>query len=159
MNHFQKTILIVFLAGSVTSLFAQQNLVASGGDTATATGSVAWSVGIIAYSTWSDTSGKVTEGVQQPYEIYIMESINEPVPVECVLFPNPSPGKITLRLSGNDRKKLDCTIFNEEGSLLQSLDISGGDNIILLDGYKPATYFLVLSENGSPLRTYKIVKK
>ena len=51
---------------------AQESANASGGDASGSGGTVAYSVGQVVYTTNTDASGTVSQGVQQPYEIFTL---------------------------------------------------------------------------------------
>ena len=48
---------------------AQQAIVPIGGDAIGASGQISYSIGQIAYTTYEGSTGSVSQGVQQPFEI------------------------------------------------------------------------------------------
>ena len=82
---FNKLILsVTFLLGlGLTGLQAQEAVLASGGDTSGSGGSISYSVGQVVYTTNTGTSGySVAEGVQQPYEISVVTSLDKSINIK-----------------------------------------------------------------------------
>jgi hypothetical protein len=143
----------------LSPLFAQESILSAGGDPSSATGSVSWSVGGIVYSTWIDTTGSVVEGVQQPYEIYIT-GLGEPGSAGvCTIYPNPSTGKITIRISQSTAKDFSWSLTDQEGRLLMQNSLYEKETAVSIDDLVPSVYFLTVLKNELPLKTYKIIKK
>jgi hypothetical protein len=77
---------------------AQENITVSGGTLSGIDGAVSYSVGQIFYITYSGAKGSITQGVQQPYEISPISSINEfdGIDLICLAYPNMLPAIILL---------------------------------------------------------------
>ncbi len=82
--------LLVVITLGISSLLAQQTIPASGGDATGSGGSVSYSVGQVFYHTHSAAAGSVAEGVQQPFEIFIITSADDLITNKIHLraFPN-----------------------------------------------------------------------
>jgi len=65
-----KLILMLLLTACFTGVSAQEAVLATGADAAGSGGKVSYSVGQIAYTSQTGSNGSVTQGVQQPYEIF-----------------------------------------------------------------------------------------
>lgn len=161
MKIFMRVFLIIILSGlSMSELFAQQDVLSASCDGSGNGGTVSWSVGLVAYSTWSDVAGILTEGVQQPYEIFNPDGIEDFVSnSEFSVFPNPTTGKVTLKSFNINLKNRSASIYNMEGTVLRSVSVDAEEVAIPMDDLKPATYFLVILEKDQPVKTYKIIKK
>ncbi len=61
------TIMLLFIG-----LHAQESTTASGGEASGDGGTVSYSVGQVVYGTHSGTTGSVSEGIQQAYEISVI---------------------------------------------------------------------------------------
>ena len=83
-------ILLFVLSASV--LFAQNAVTVSGGEANGNSGSVSYSIGQTFYSTNVGSNGQVSEGVQQPYEIYDVTEVQSTISdvISLSAFPNPT---------------------------------------------------------------------
>ncbi len=161
MKIILKLFFILILAEfPIGALFAQQDILSANCNATGNGGTVSWSIGLVDYSAWSSTTGTVTEGVQQPYEFFIISGLEEfESSTECTVFPNPTTGKIILKFLNHNLKNLSSCIFDLEGARLREIAVDSEEISIPMDDLKPATYFLVILENDRPVKTYKIIKK
>jgi hypothetical protein len=94
----KRTIIIVmFLLGfGLLGLTAQQTVSPAGGNASGSGGKASYTVGQVMYTLKGGSSGSLSEGVQQPYEIYIISGIVDPVNIalELLVYPNPVSGEI-----------------------------------------------------------------
>ena len=92
--------LLLLLFCSSFNLYAQNNTVASGGQANGSGGTSSYSVGQINYSSYTGSSGSVTQGVQQPYEISVVTSIkNIAIDLKAQIYPNPTTDKLILSIN------------------------------------------------------------
>ncbi len=70
---------------------AQQGFVFAGGDATDASGSVSYSAGQVFFHTFSSGGGSLAEGLQQPYEISTITSIEEAEDIELLFSAYPNP--------------------------------------------------------------------
>ena len=161
MKSFLKLLLLLMLTGfPMAELVAQQEILSAACDATGTGGTVSWSVGQVAYNDWSDVTGTLTEGVQQPYEIFIMSGLEDfESDPEFIVFPNPTSGKVTLKFFKPHLDNLTSCIYDVEGALMCRNTIDAEEIIIPMDNLKPATYFLIILEKDQPVKTYKIIKR
>ena len=161
MKILLKILFIIVVAGCpISSLIAQQAVLSADCEGSGTGGTVSWSVGQVAYGSWSDATGIKTEGVQQPYEIYIMIGIEEVgSDPGCILFPNPTAGNVTLKFLQSNFKNFSFTLYDLNGKSLRSGTIDKEAVSISMEDLHPDTYFLVLSEKDQAIKTYKIIKQ
>lgn len=70
MKHKKLILALIFMMGfGLLTSKAQHSVNTTGGDASNESGSVSYSIGQIVYSAYADSDGRVSEGVQQPYEI------------------------------------------------------------------------------------------
>jgi len=101
MNYKKFNLCTVLLLGlGLTGLHAQEALPATGGNVSGSGGSVSYSVGQVVYKTHTGTSGTMAQGVQQPFEISVVNGIEEAngISLELSVFPNPVTDFIRLRI-------------------------------------------------------------
>jgi len=161
MKIILKVSLLLVLAGiPISALFAQQDILSAGGDAAGTGGTVSWSVGQISYTAWTATTGTITEGVQQPHEIFNMAIIEKfTSDFGCIIFPNPTTGKVTLIIRDHALNDLSFRIYDMEGIRVSEDTIDSEEVSIPMDDLKPAIYFLVILEKNQPIKNYKIIKQ
>jgi hypothetical protein len=161
MKMIHKIFLLLMLAGyPMSMLFAQQNVLSAGGDASGTGGSVSWSIGQVAWCTWIDTAGKINEGVQQPFEIFIPNGFEELSSApECIVYPNPTSGNVTLKSFDTKIKNRSCNIYDLEGELLKTVPVNAAEVSIPMDDLVPSAYYLVIFDKDQPVKTYKIIKR
>ncbi|MEX2595354.1 MAG: T9SS type A sorting domain-containing protein [Salibacteraceae bacterium] len=138
---------------------AQQATTTSGGDASGSGGTVAYSVGQIVYTTYTDASGKVSQGVQQPYEIFTV-GINEPIlNISLSVFPNPTADNLTLLISEYNNEKLSYQFFDMQGRMLFQDRIVGTQTQINATELPSATYFInIVNQESNTIQSFKIIK-
>ncbi|MGI6479934.1 MAG: hypothetical protein ACOX0M_10915 [Salinivirgaceae bacterium] len=99
---------VLLLGLGLTGLQAQTSVNATGGDASGSGGSVSYSVGQVAYQTHTGTSGSVSEGVQQPFEISVVTGIEEAkgINLSVSAYPNPTTDYLTLEVEEFDLSNL-----------------------------------------------------
>lgn len=141
-------------------LLAQTAFVTVGGDLLSEEGSVSFSVGQIAYKSLSGNDGNVNQGVQHPYEIYVLTAADNIAlkDFECNAFPNPTNDLLVLSIKNKEPFGLSYQLVNSTGCLLDQKDIQDEETTLSMKIYTPAVYFLRLIENENIVRTFKIIK-
>ncbi len=157
-THFA-VLLSGFLTGNVFTMNAQSGNVASGNDASGINGTVNSSVGQIDYTTKSSSAGSVAEGIQQPYEIFIITGIEEKeITLNISVYPNPTSETISLDLGSIDFEKMTYALFNLEGSLISQNFLIKKQTDIPLSGKAAGTYFIKVFNNKNEIKVFKIIK-
>lgn len=177
MDSFQiRIFFIVFgflMFGTFTS-GAQEAIPAAGGTVTGQGGSVSFTVGQVVYTTVSGQEHTVFQGVQQPYEISVVTSIDE-IPfsgIDVQAYPNPANDFVTIRVESglNEHyQTLTYELFDMTGRVLEKKTISSDLTNIPMVHLAPATYLLQVynssgtrsSESNLTIysKTFKIIKK
>lgn len=154
---------VFFLATSMTSLYAQDALVANGGNGTCAAGSVSFSIGLVNYTYQTDGNRSVTEGVQHAYEI-------EQTPVAFALIPQPSiivyPNPTTDLLAMSIEEPIDnengnnltYELLNASGSRIMSGELRTQLSEISMKDQVGGSYYLVIRQNEQQISINKIIK-
>ena len=152
---------LAFIGTSSFASFGQQATVSSGGDVSATDGSVSYSVGQVVVQTLTDGTFSVAPGVQQPYEVSEFIGLYEIAMsnLELSAFPNPTTDGITLGISNYADETLSYVLLDASGRKLQESKIFTASTVIDLNSLQPATYFLRVDENASPIKTFKIIKR
>ena len=150
--------LSVLLLGLGLTAQAQQATLSSGG-MATGSGSVAYSIGQIAYTTATNASGSITQGVQQPIEIYTL-GVDDFVNISLIMkaYPNPTQGDLTLEITDLKLENLTFQLIDLQGRSIENRKIANTNETIKMENLPSATYFLKVTNNNKEVKSFKIIK-
>lgn len=151
--------IICLFAIDQTKLQAQETLSASGGNATGTNGSMSYTVGQVFYSTVTGTNSTLTEGVQQPYEIFRVTSSFMESFLTVLAYPNPTTDYLILEVDNPIKNNLRYQLFNGHGQLLSSKTISNSQTIISMGNYIPAIYYLRIFQNYKEVTSFKIIKQ
>lgn len=153
-------VLIIFQGFSLGLAFAQSNVTTSGGEVVSDKGTVSFSVGQVVYKTYAATDGSVSQSLQQPYEIYLVSSIEHPAYINLSIraYPNPANDYLLLNIDNFEISNLNYQLYNMNGDLLEKNVIIGNESKINLSGYTSAVYFIKVSKNNQVIKEFKIIK-
>jgi hypothetical protein len=160
MKHLIKTLIAFCLFGSGTTMQAQNTIPASGGNISGGGGTVSYSVGQVVYTTNTGSNGSVAQGVQQPFEISVVTSVEEAkgISLEIVLYPNPATDFIILKIENCEIENLSYQLIDINGNLLLSNKVESNETNIAMSNRVSGTYFLNVTDNKKIIRTFKIIK-
>jgi hypothetical protein len=151
--------LLLLLFCSSFNLYAQNNTVASGGQANGSGGTSSYSVGQINYSSYTGSSGSVTQGVQQPYEISVVTSIkNIAIDLKAQIYPNPTTDQLILSINTQEYKNLRYILVDSQGKTIGSDKINQNAQRIDVSKLSNGTYFLRVLSNKQQLKTFQIIK-
>ncbi len=145
---------------AITGLHAQTAISAAGGNTSGGGGTVSFTVGQIDYTTISSVNHSVAQGVQQPFEISVVTTIEEAtgINLSVSVYPNPTTDYLQLKVESEKLKDLSFQLFDLSGKLLQSEKIRGNQTSINMSNLAPATYFVKVFQGNEEVKTFKIIK-
>jgi hypothetical protein len=171
---------ILLLGLGFTGLRAQESLNATGAVASGGGGTANYSVGQVVYTTNTGTNGSVAQGVQQSYEISVVTAIEQAkdIHLSASVYPNPTTDYLILSVPDFDTSKLTYQLYDGNGILLQSKNITSANTNIAMSNLLPAVYFVKItlvetmhassnnnaSSNNSALshkelKSFKIIKK
>jgi len=150
---------VLMLAFGLTGIQAQEAIPATGGDASGSGGTLAYSVGQIIYTTFTGTSGSVAQGVQQPYEILITTGLEKTaITLNYSAYPNPTTNYLMLQIDNYDKALL-YQLYDLNGNILESKQVTGKITNIAMEQLAIATYVLRITQNNQVIKTFKIIKK
>jgi hypothetical protein len=155
--------IVLIIIFSSFNLVAQYNFTSGSGELKGIGGSASQSIGQIAYTTYQSDSGRVNQGVIQPYQISVIsgEDISNIV-LSLRAFPNPVSNILNLEVLSenflNEHQQLSYQFFDINGRLLRSSKINESLTEISVSDLPPATYFLQIIQQDKNIKTFKIVK-
>jgi len=155
-----KLIIMLLLTGCFTGVWAQETVLATGADAAGSGGKVSYSVGQIAYTSQAGSNGSVSQGVQQPYEIFATVGIeNVNINLEMSAFPNPTADNLTLTINDIEFSNVKFKLVDATGKFLLEKMITDNQTTIDLSNYSSGIYFLNIQKGKSEIKSFKIIKK
>ena len=159
----QKTKLIIIIAAfsfNIVLLHGQETIATSGGNFTGSGGSVSYTIGQVAFSTVSGTNGSIVQGVQQPYEIFVITSVEntEEITLDWIVYPNPTENTIKLSVDSPDFDKMFYRLYDIKGRLIQDMKVEGEETEISMNNLVPSIYILKVFKNKKELKTFKIIK-
>lgn len=157
-----RTVSVIFIMlWALTELQAQEVIPASGGEASGNGGSVSYTVGQIAYTFHSGNDGSVSQGVQQPYEIYteVETAIPKGIELFCTLYPNPVNDRLIIKTEANPhRQALRFQLYDMHGKTLQNGKIKGSITYVHMTGISSGIYLLKVIDGNTEVITFKIIK-
>lgn len=141
-----------------TSLSAQQSVNSSGGDISSGDGNIAYSIGQITFETFGTNDGFLSEGVQQPLEIYTL-GIEDELKTNFSMYPNPVDDRLNIQMYDVSDQKLTYSIFSNTGRLLKKGELSNSLNVVPLSHLSTGIYLFDISNQNKSVFTKKIIKK
>lgn len=161
MKYKQLKLSILLLLGlGLAELQAQTSVNATGGNASGSGGSASYSVGQVVYTTNTGTNGSGAQGVQQPYEISVVTSIEEAkvINLSVLAYPNPTTDFLLLKVESEKLKDLSYQLYDIQGKLLQTEKLTGNETQINMNNYVSLTYFVRVIQGKREVKSFKIVK-
>jgi len=160
-KHSAKIILLFLglLLLPISFIKAQNQTLTSGGDISSPSGTINYSIGQIFYTTNGATSGTVSQGVQQAYEIFVTTGIEHiEITLNILVYPNPTTDYLLLKIDQEELEGLHFQLYNINGQLLQKNKLNNQETHINISNYSQATYILNVYSNKKEIKTFKIIK-
>lgn len=161
MKHKRLRLSAVLLLGlGLPELQAQQAIPTCGGGSSGSGGSARYSVGQVVYTTNTGTNGSMAQGVQQPFEISVIEGIEEAKSINLSVsaYPNPTTDNLTLKVENCDNTNLSYQLFNISGQLIETKKLEEKQTSLVMRNLLPATYFLKVIQGNKEVKKFKIIK-
>lgn len=153
-------IMLILLLITQVGIYSQEAVPASGGNVSDIGGTVSFTVGEVVYTKISNNNGIVSQGVQQPYEIFtvgIEDGINENISLS--VFPNPSDNELNLQVDDSDFSKYSYQLSDLLGKVLDSQNISTNRTLLNLTDNPSAPYFVKVIQENKVVKIFKIIKR
>ena len=159
-----KTVIYWFMSICIlhgtSNLFAQKGTVSAGGDASGSGGSVSFSIGQVDYLATESAGGKINQGLQVPYEIFVETGLEvQGISIEAEVFPNPTSQDIFLQIEDWQGGELTYELFELQGKLLISKLINEKKTRIPLENYSASAYLLLVRQDLNSIKTFRIIKK
>ena len=152
-------LLFLFIFSFTNNVSAQQTANTSGKNVSQNNTSVSYSIGEVYYNTTSNANSVITQGIQQPYEIYLISGIgNEKDVMLITAFPNPTTTTLKLLIQDIKLDGLNYKLYDLLGKEILSGDITSNQTEVDLINLMPAVYFIKVFRYNSTIKYFKIIK-
>lgn len=154
-----KLLIITLLSSQI--LFGQSNTIVCGGNINGVGGNISYTIGQIDYNSNSGTSGIITQGLQQPFEIFSIDinsvdSYN--TDINAILYPNPTNEVINLKISDYDLDNLFYQLYDLHGKLLLESKLHSDNSSINIESFADGSYYLKILKQNQILKSFKLIK-
>ncbi len=155
----KKIKLLLFLLFVFGNANAQQAPVASGGNATGSGGSSSYSIGQVVYTTATGSGGAVSQGVQQPFEIFTLsgEEFTQ-ITLQMMVYPNPTTSFVNLKIDNFNFENLSYHLIDLNGREISNQKVNAAVTQIQLENYPAAIYFLKINQENTTIKTFKIIK-
>jgi Secretion system C-terminal sorting domain len=152
--------LLLFLF-SITSFYAQETTLSSGGEVSGSGGSGSYAVGQVVYTTATNGSETMAQGVQQNYEITTLGNNNFPdINLAILAYPNPTISFLNLKIDHLNFDGFDYQLFDLQGKKIQTQKVRQTETKIEMGNLPVAIYVLSVSNSkGKIFKSFRIIKK
>ena len=150
---------VLFVFGSLS--FSQGIISTAGGDQEGIGGSVSFSIGQTSFQTFVSDSGSVAEGVQHPYEIFVV-SVTDNISGKLLnlnAFPNPFDSYLVLAVDAELIPNLRFELFDSGGRLIRMGQVSSIETRIEVASLYSGVYILRVFRAEKELKAFKVIKK
>ncbi len=156
---------IILTASSIVisglgSICAQQTIAASGGNAAGSNGSSSYTVGQIAYHSYSSSAGSVNQGVQQAYEIMTLAaSDTKSIEKNITLYPNPVKDVLFVDFNQESYSNASYQLFDVQGKIIREGNLNQKKNELDLSILPQSVYIIRIIQENKQVKSFKIIKK
>jgi hypothetical protein len=137
---------------------AQQSANTTGKNVSQNNTTISYSIGEVYYNTTTTLSSVITQGIQQPYEIYLISGIGNEKDVQLITaFPNPTSSTIKIVIQDIKIDGLNYKLYDLLGKEILSGDITSNQTEVDLNNLMPAVYFIKVFRYNSTIKYFKII--
>ena len=160
MKHTKQTIFIAIFALFGHMATAQDATLSAGGDATGAGGSSSYSIGQTLYQANSGSSHSEIQGVQQPYEISVVTSLNDLDGISLFFsaYPNPTSNILNLKIEDYPTTDIQYQLTDLTGRVILTDEVMNSQTQMSIEHLASATYYLTVLKNQSTIKTFKIIK-
>lgn len=126
-------------------------------------GSASYSIGQLFYKAESSSSASLIQGVQQPWEWHLVNTIEFPDErsIEMSFYPNPTTDFIYLEMDELEPgSSFDFQLYDAMGKLIKTRTINEIRTLVSLHNVSAGTYFIRIhkTNNADYFTTFKLIK-
>ena len=141
------------------ALLAQEGFVTAGQTATGSGGTQSYTIGQVFYLAPSSAEGSVIQGLQQPYEISLVNALAHTEAITLALYPNPVTDRLTLQIGDIPFINLSFQLCDINGRVLRTGQNLGSQTVIDMSGFVTGIYLLMVNQDDLTVKSYKIIKK
>lgn len=138
--------------------FGQSATASAGGDTAGPNGSISFTIGQIDYIS-INSSGSVNQGVQQPYELFLLETVDVNTDLTITAYPNPVVSYLIIDAGDSPSESLSYTLTDANGRTIIQGDLKEKETQLDVRYLASSSYFLNVFRKDQLVKSYKLIKR
>jgi len=160
MKHTESLFFFLLLSAFGISMQGQNTISPTGGNAVGTGGTVSYTIGQVVYMTILETTGTLTQGVQQPYEISVITALKEAKDISliCSVYPNPTNNFLTLKVGDYENANFSYWLYGVSGNLIETKKVLSNETQISLGDQVSGSYFLKITSSNKEIKTFKIIK-
>lgn len=137
--------ILIYFSCSNSVLIGQSSFVVSGGDISSGMGSISLSAGQLFYQPLEMGDYSLNPGVQQPYELFLVNVRELPFEGAISIFPNPALDFLSIRISDVlFTEKMHYRIIDITGREIQNGKVLNSEFFIKIDQLPAGSYYLMV---------------
>lgn len=157
-THYSMYLRTIPLFFACSCAFGQSATASAGGDTAGPNGSISFTIGQIDYIS-INSSGSVNQGVQQPYELFLLETASLNTDFTITAYPNPVVSFLTIDAGELYSKGLSYVLTDANGRTIIQGDLQEKETQLDVRGLASSSYFLNVFQEDQLVKSYKLIKR
>ncbi len=148
---------VIFSFLCIASLFGQNVPVSANGIATGDGGSVNFTIGQVTYGKATGTTGSLSGGMQQPYQIDEITGVEDAgISLNFRIYPNPTPDYIILEVE--EPRQLEYSLYDSNGRIILRNKVVDRTTMIPMSGLNSATYFLKVFMAKNEVKSFRIIK-
>lgn len=155
-----KKTLTALLLFSVIFMHAQKSVVPTGGNATGRGGTSSYTIGQIAFNNNTASNISNSEGVQHAYEIIEIKTKETVIQSDLVftVYPNPSNDLVNIQIENYVKGVMSYQLVSASGQLIFSKKAAENLTTISMGNIAQGIYFIKVSCDEKPIKTFKIIK-
>lgn len=99
----------------------------------------------------------LAQGVQQPYEVSVVTSIEQAntINIDFTAYPNPATENLKLKIGNYKTDNLIYQLFDVSGKLIENKKIESTETIINMEKLDHASYFVKIIDNKKEVKVLR----
>lgn len=152
-------LLTMLIAKLSPSIQAQEVIASSGNYFQNENGTISWTLGEPVIETYSSADIILTQGFQQPV-LMVSTFVEGPdLDFHLTAFPNPTSAHVNISTDALQGESLMYRVYDVQGRFISSNRLVGTQTRVAFDDFQPGTYFIRITRDEKPVKTFKIIKQ
>lgn len=155
--------LLIFLGVCISLAgHAQNGVVTAGTDLSGAGGTIAFSMGQIAYTYIDGEAGKVHQGIQQPQLSVMVEVKDLYARLPVTVYPNPVQTALYISFGRSPEwgspEDFSYRLMDMQGKVILQRDLNSLTTLVPMASLPEAVYLLQIQSNSTDIKSFMVIK-